>query len=120
MVAPYFVLRGGVQSQPARFSGGMGMRAGIVRLDYAYHQHGTLSGQHEFTLTFKFGAFNEEYYQYRGEKGKGKKSKSKSKVSKFDKDAKPLKIAAVQSSKTQEKFMGKLNLATATIDDFRY
>ena len=48
---PPFTLRLGLQTRPTRFSGGMGVRAGPLRLDYCYRSHPILGGSHHVSLS---------------------------------------------------------------------
>ncbi len=48
---PPLTLRLGLQTRPARFSGGMGVRAGPLRLDYCYRSHEILGGSHHISLS---------------------------------------------------------------------
>lgn len=107
MVAQYFTVRAGMQNSPARFSGGFGAKAGIVRLDYAYQQNSNLPGSHEFSVTFKFGEPKEEIYRFK------EKSSRKGKESK-----KPVVISPITVTKpAKTKFEGMLNLSTITVED---
>lgn len=111
MMAEYFTLRGGIQNNPARFTAGFGTKAGIVRLDYAYQQQGSLSANHQVTVSFKFGEPKEEIY--RGKAGKEFKGAKKIPAS----VEKPVKFGAISPTQLKQKFTGKVNLSTVTVED---
>lgn len=45
-------LRGGLQSNPSRFSAGLGLKFGDFIIDYGYFTHAELNGQHYLTLKY--------------------------------------------------------------------
>ena len=50
-----FVLRVGIENDPARFTGGFGFRWNIFEFDYAFLSHPFLNNQHQFSLSFHLG-----------------------------------------------------------------
>jgi hypothetical protein len=54
-LAAGFFLRVGVESRPARYSLGMGVRSSFGRIDYAFLTHPFLGDQHHVSLSFDWG-----------------------------------------------------------------
>jgi hypothetical protein len=46
----------GVSNEPMEFAGGLGIEVKGMRVDYAYLHHNVLSGTHQFSASWKFGA----------------------------------------------------------------
>ncbi len=82
-----FVIRGGVQSFPVRFSVGFGVNWALFNFNYAYQTHEVLAGQHLFSLGGKFRGEGRQRAAYEG------------------------------ASREEERFSGKVNINTATVED---
>ncbi len=55
-----FILRVGVENDPARVSAGFGFRWNIFEFDYAFLSHPFLSGQHQFSLSLHSGGVTKQ------------------------------------------------------------
>jgi hypothetical protein len=53
-LSPSFSLRGGLENNPSRFSGGFSARWNGMALNYVYRHHPFLSGSHHMGLTFSW------------------------------------------------------------------
>ncbi len=55
IVSKNVALRGGVQNEPARFTGGFGLCWEVFKFDYAFLSHPFLNNQHQFSLSLHLG-----------------------------------------------------------------
>ena len=58
-LVPFFILRGGMQTNPSQVCGGFGLKVKSVFLDYSYRSQESLPGSHLISTRFMFGKGNE-------------------------------------------------------------
>ncbi len=60
--SPYIYLRGGVQTQPTKFSIGAGINYSFFHIDYAFLSHNELGGEHILSMTINLGEQRVDIY----------------------------------------------------------